>query len=63
MFVTLELIFLGLVGAGFSMLTVGARRFNISNRGMAITFAITALSWMGLLLTTIALLVFLSQIA
>ena len=64
MFLALEIVFVTLLVAGMWTLTVGTRRYNISTRGMTITFALTALGWMGSLLTTIALLVYAStQIA
>ncbi len=64
MFLALEIVFVTLLVAGMWTLTVGTRRYNISTRGMTITFALTALGWMGFLLTTIALLVYAStQIA
>jgi len=58
MFLALEIVFVTLLVTGMWTLTVGTRRYNISSRGMTITFALTALGWMGFLLTTIALLVF-----
>jgi hypothetical protein len=60
MFLALEIVFVTLLVTGMWTLTVGTRRYNISSRGMTITFALTALGWMGFLLTTIALLVFFS---
>lgn len=63
MFLALEIFFASMVMLGFLTLTIGARRYNISNRTMAITFAITALSWMGMLITTIAFVVFIAQVA
>ena len=64
MFLALEIVFVTLLVAGMWTLTVGTRRYNISTRGLTITFALTALGWMGFLLTTIALLVYAStQIA
>ena len=53
----LELVFITLLVMGLLTLTVGLRRYNISQRTLTITFAVTALSWMGFLLTTIALFV------
>ncbi len=63
MFLALECGFITLLVMGIMTLTVGARRYNISHRTMTITFALTALSWMGFLLTTIALVVYTAQLA
>ncbi len=64
MFLAMEIVFVTLLVAGMWTLTAGTRRYNISTRAMTITFALTALGWMGFLLTTIALLVYAStQIA
>ncbi|XSG75629.1 hypothetical protein ACP8Y2_01255 [Herpetosiphon llansteffanensis] len=58
MFLALEFVFLSLLAGGMWTLLVATRRFNISQRAMTISFAATALGWMGFLLTTIALLVY-----
>ncbi len=60
MFLALELIFATLLIVGLWAMFVGTRRYNLSSRGMAISFAITALGWLGFLITTIALIVFMS---
>ena len=58
MFLALEIVFVTLLVTGMWTMIVGTRRYNISSRGITVTFALTALGWMGFLLTTIALLVF-----
>lgn len=58
MVLAFEIAFLMALLLGIWTLTAGTRRFNISSRAMMITFAVTALSWVGFLVTTIALLVF-----
>jgi hypothetical protein len=44
-----------LVLSGSGMIVWGARRFKLSSQILAITFAITAVSWIAFLITTISI--------
>ena len=58
MFLALEMVFVTVLIIGVWILIIGTRRYTLSSRALTVTFALTALGWMGFLLTTIALLVF-----
>lgn len=58
MFLALEMVFVTVLIIGVWILIIGTRRYTLSSRAITVTFALTALGWMGFLLTTIALLVF-----
>ena len=58
MFLALEMVFVSVLIIGIWTLIIGTRRYTMSSRAITVTFALTALGWMGFLLTTIALLVF-----
>jgi hypothetical protein len=63
MILAIETMFVAILLGGVWMLTAGTRRFNISPRLMTVMFALTALIWMGFLVTTIALLVYATNTA
>lgn len=44
-----------LVVLGTGLIVWGVRRFNLPNTVLAITFAVTAISWIALIITTIGL--------
>ena len=58
MFLALEMVFVTVLIIGVWILIIATRRYTLSSRAITVTFALTALGWMGFLLTTIALLVF-----
>ena len=55
MLVTIEVVLVMLVVMGTGTIIWGARRFHLSTKMLAVTFALTAASWIAFLIATIGI--------